>query len=295
MVEAFDSDQQFDDDNKHKAIMYTQGTHVSSWTLFWLNYKRFVTQFRRDFLTSALWMMLSVMTGLLYGILYYQKVNDQWRNLLGLSFSMTVSVLMMASMGMVIRLPLDWTVFQREYACGSNAIGPYLAARFAATWPLIPAPLVMGAIVYWMTGMAPGAMVFLEFTGIMALLTVCSLSLGTLCSAFHDNLMVCMSLLPGIVTPMILFSGLLYERNTVPVWLAWIQNFSIVNYGLSAFMIHQSSMMPEAMAKMVLSFLNIDKGLYKFDLIMLAALTAGFQLATFVTLKIRFSMSKKSV
>lgn len=40
-------------------------------------------------------------------------------------------------------------------------------------------------------------------------------------------------------TPMILFSGLLYQRGTVPSWLAWIESVSIVNYGFSAMLIQQ--------------------------------------------------------
>jgi ABC-type multidrug transport system permease subunit len=42
---------------------------------------------------------------------------------------------------------------------------------------------------------------------------------------------------PMFITPMILFSGMLYERNSVPNGLAWLQDLSIVNYGFATLII----------------------------------------------------------
>lgn len=207
---------------------------------------------------------------------------------MGLAFSLIVSVLMLGSMSMVVRMPLDWGVFQREYSSGSNAVGPYVAARFLGVWPFLFAPMLMATVVYWMTGMAPGFQFFMEFAGIVVLSCLCSLSLGTMISACNHNLLVCLSLLPGVITPMILFSGLLYQRDTVPSWLSWIQSVSIVNYGFSAIVIQQVPVLPPNVGKMVLQFLSIDSSLYKFDIAMLAVLTVVFQAATYVVLKTRF-------
>lgn len=38
---------------------------------------------------------------------------------------------------------------------------------------------------------------------------------------------------------MILFSGLLYDRNLVPMWLRWLEKVSIVNYGFAALILNQ--------------------------------------------------------
>jgi hypothetical protein len=80
------------------------------------------------------------------------QATGNWRNLVGLAFSLIVSVLMLGSMSMVVRMPLDWGVFQREYSSGSNAVGPYVAARFLGVWPFLFAPMLMATVVYWMTG-----------------------------------------------------------------------------------------------------------------------------------------------
>lgn len=39
---------------------------------------------------------------------------------------------------------------------------------------------------------------------------------------------------------MILFSGMLYERNSVPAGLEWLQDISLVNYGYALMVINQA-------------------------------------------------------
>lgn len=45
---------------------------------------------------------------------------------------------------------------------------------------------------------------------------------------------------PLLITPMILFSGMLYERNSVPAGLEWLQGISLVNYGYALMVINQA-------------------------------------------------------
>jgi hypothetical protein len=46
---------------------------------------------------------------------------------------------------------------------------------------------------------------------------------------------------PAFTMPMIMFSGLLYKRDSVPPYLAWLENVSIVNYSFSALLVQQVS------------------------------------------------------
>lgn len=39
---------------------------------------------------------------------------------------------------------------------------------------------------------------------------------------------------------MILFSGMLYERHSVPAGLVWLQDISLVNYGYALLVINQA-------------------------------------------------------
>lgn len=78
-----------------------------------------------------------------------------WRNLVGLVFSVTVASLLLGTIGAVLRFPLEWAVLSREYLAGANAAGPYVAARFMSSLVLSCGPVLMASIMYWMTGTSP--------------------------------------------------------------------------------------------------------------------------------------------
>jgi len=44
---------------------------------------------------------------------------------------------------------------------------------------------------------------------------------------------------PLMLTPMILFSGFLYERTTVNTGLSWLQDLSLANYSFSLLIMNQ--------------------------------------------------------
>ncbi len=50
--------------------------------------------------------------------------------------------------------------------------------------------------------------------------------------------------MPLLITPMILFSGMLYERSSVPRGLRWIQSLSVMNYGFAALVLNQIECVP---------------------------------------------------
>lgn len=45
---------------------------------------------------------------------------------------------------------------------------------------------------------------------------------------------------PVLVTPMILFSGMLYERQSVRPFLRWMQDLSLVNYSYATYVMNEA-------------------------------------------------------
>jgi ABC-type multidrug transport system permease subunit len=62
---------------------------------------------------------------------------------------------------------------------------------------------------------------------------------------------------PGFVAPMIMFSGILYERQSVPVWLAWLERISLVNYAFGSLLAQQIHILPQSWAKYLLLFTQV--------------------------------------
>lgn len=74
---------------------------------------------------------------------------------MGMCFSLTVTALMIGMLGNIVRFPMEWAPFSREYFAGSNAVGPYFLSRYVLVVPYMYAPFVMATMVYWMTGTTP--------------------------------------------------------------------------------------------------------------------------------------------
>jgi len=72
--------------------------------------------------------------------------------MLGLSFSAVVALTLIASVGTMMRFPMEWSVVVREYFAGANAIGPYVVSKSIYDLPNAYAPILLATLLYWMTG-----------------------------------------------------------------------------------------------------------------------------------------------
>jgi hypothetical protein len=100
------------------------------------------------------------------------------------------------------------------------------------------------------------------------------------------------TLLPSTHSPMIMFSGLLIERDSVPVWLAWIEKISIVNYAFDALMSQQMYILPKGQPEQVQKFIQFDPDQMGRNVGLLWVLTVVFQLLTYVNLAVRLRVSR---
>ena len=74
---------------------------------------------------------------------------------------------------------------------------------------------------------------------------------------------------------MIMFSGLLIQRDSVPVWLAWIEKISIVKYAFDTLMSQQMHILPRGQAEQVQRFIQFDPTQMGRNVALLWVLTAG--------------------
>ena len=115
------------------------------------------------------------------------------------------------------------------------------------------------------TGLEASLGQFLKFGGVVVLATQASCALALMVASFSANALLTLALrkwqsartrlgwrrlsisttahnstnsqlrtVPAFITPMVLFSGFLYDTAALPPYLAWLPKVSIVNYGFSA-------------------------------------------------------------
>jgi hypothetical protein len=128
---------------------------------------------------------------------------------------------------------------------------------------------------------------------------------------------------PAFTTPMLMFSGLLYERSSIPTWLKWIEDISLVNYAFDALLAQQMDILPgnqvgggknaSTAAMGLISFAYITTSIHnttttqseflqkfiQFDpksmgknIALLWALAAGLQFLTYVNVVLRLRATK---
>jgi len=91
---------------------------------------------------------------------------------------------------------------------------------------------------------------------------------------------------------MIMFSGLLIERSSVPVWLAWIEKISIVNYAFDTLMSQQMHILPPGQPEQVQAFIQFDPNRMGMNVVLLWVLTVVFQIFTYANLVVRLRVSR---
>lgn len=93
---------------------------------------------------------------------------------------------------------------------------------------------------------------------------------------------------------MILFSGMLYERNSVPHSLKWIQDLSIVNYGFALLVINQVEHVNPQARNFLLNFLQVKESDYPHFMINLVVLSVCYRLAAMMILYMRVKYLAKA-
>lgn len=175
-----------------------------------------------------------------------------------------------------------------EYYTGANALGPYFIGRTIADIPFLGLFLLLVVVPYWMAGLTPEIGNFIRYLFIFFLIINGSASTGYLASSFSPDPVLGLAITPVLATPMILFSGMLYERASVPLFLQWIQHISVINYGFAALVINECNSIGDGpMRWLVLHFLQIDLDMYGQCILALLGLAFGYRFLSYLVLKVR--------
>jgi len=90
-----------------------------------------------------------------------------------------------------------------------------------------------------MADLQPTAGRFYFYIFTIILVANCATSVGYMISSMTSHEAVAYALAPLFLMPMALFAGLLLDLNTIPVWLRWLDFFSIIKYGYQLLIINQ--------------------------------------------------------
>lgn len=127
-------------DNKHKQVMGVKGSRASFSVLFRTNLWRTWLQESRERTGMAVRVVMNVLLGVVFGILYYRQIpHDTGRNTIGFLFALVTTLLIASSIQVCLHFPFDFSILMREYYAGANTAAPYFLGR---TMSSIPASLL---------------------------------------------------------------------------------------------------------------------------------------------------------
>ncbi|GAB5037684.1 abc subfamily abcg [Nannochloropsis oceanica] len=99
---------------------------------------------------------------------------------------------------------------------------------------------------------------FWSFTAVAVLMAQASMSMGVALACFSLDPSIGLTLLPVLTAPMVMFSGVLYERASVPSSLSWMSSISIINHGFALMLSLEAPALPPGEPAIALGFAGID-------------------------------------
>ncbi len=187
----------------------------------------------------------SVFVGLLSGIIFWQLTAENTTlslyNKAGAMFEVVMSIFMTSLTGVAVVFPLEKEVFLKERGSKMYGTGTYYLSKSVMDLPyVVVVPMLFVLICYWMIGFndISGAR-FGVFYLIVVVTGFCGSSVGFLLGSIFNDAKVVTVLINISILPLVLFSGFFKQRDSLPVWLGWIEYISPFKYSLQALMLNE--------------------------------------------------------
>ncbi|KAH8650547.1 hypothetical protein BGZ60DRAFT_462376 [Tricladium varicosporioides] len=185
---------------------------------------------------------IAILLAVLSGFLFYGLTDDiaGFQNRLGLFF-FVLALFGFSTLSSLTVFATERLLFVRERANGYYSPITYFIAK--VLFDIIPLriipPIIMGSIIYPMTGLVPEAPNFLKFILVLVLFNLAAagicLFIGIVCKdSGVANLIGSLVMLFSL-----LFAGLLLNHNAIPKSALWLQAISIFHYGFESLIVNE--------------------------------------------------------
>jgi len=138
-------------------------------------------------------------------------------------------------MGVLSVFAQEKEVFIREYGSGYYSLAAYFWSKVIVELPLlILAPVVTLGLAYGMMGFQAGIAKFSITALTLILLNNCGSAIGVFAACLFDSLPMALAIVPLILLPLMIFSGMMVNNASIPVYFNWIKYLSPMKYGFTA-------------------------------------------------------------
>ncbi|KAL8851132.1 MAG: hypothetical protein Q9221_003935 [Calogaya cf. arnoldii] len=240
---------------------------------------------------------IAILLAVLSGFLFYGLTDDikGFQNRLGLFFFI-LALFGFSTLTSLTVFSSERLLFVRERANGYYSPVTYFAAKVVfdiVPLRLIP-PIIMGAIVYPMTGLTPEWPGFFKFLLILILFNLAAAAICLFIGiVFRDGGVA--NLIGSLVMLFsLLFAGLLLNHDAIPKAALWLQTLSIFHYGFEALIVnevtyltlidHKYGLDIEVPGASILSAFGFDTLAFWNDVIGLAIFSGAFIIIAYIAM-----------
>lgn len=280
-------------DDSHRRVRPVFKNRSSFLTQLGQNARRFLMEVARDKQVLLVMAISNQVMGVVFGFLYFNQLSSG-RNVLCMLFALLITQTMLANGHVALNFPLPWQIFTREVYVGANGSLPYFLASNLADMPRLMLVAGQAIIPYFCVGMRFG-WPFVRYMVAVVLVVWGAGSTAYLGSSFSYNPAIGILLTTMITMPGILFSGLLYDSDTVPPYFAWLQEVSILRFGFGGMLANfcaQQGHGAYSLCSEWLGFVGVSSKDYAMDMVRVAVLVVGFRVLAYLVMatKVNFRM-----
>lgn len=208
-------------------------------TQFFYLIKRSWRNVLRNKMVAQVKIFQSIFIGLLVGIIYFdlnsKPYQAQLQDRIGSLFFLVLNQFMGSSMGVLHAFSHERPIVLREYTQGYYSLLAYYVTKVLIEVPFqILAPIICVSVSYYMIGFQPAFSKFLILIVTAILSALAGMGLGFLAGSSFPNIGIALAVLPMLLLPLMLFSGLYINSDAIPVWLRWIKDISPTYYAFNA-------------------------------------------------------------
>jgi ABC-type multidrug transport system permease subunit len=150
---------------------------------------------------------------------------------------MIVSQFFGSAMGFVSVFSSEKAVFLREYSAGYYSLLPYYLSKTLMELPIqILSPVMFVAITYFLIGLQkePERLFAAALACVMTALS--GMAVGNVAGAAFNGIGMALAVLPLLLLPLLMFSGLIINMGSIPFYFRWFKHISPMRYGYEALM-----------------------------------------------------------
>ena len=198
--------------------------------------KRHLKNIIRDKRIIKLKMAQTFGLGLIIGLTFYNipgsdDIETQIQDRQGGLFVSSFAQVLLPMIGTLSIFSSETPVVIREISSGYYTSVGYYFSKIAIEIPFqILSTLISCTIIYILSHFQRKFTKYLKFIGVIELGALCGLSIGLSIATIAKDVTLALQFAPFLVIPIILFSGLFINTDSIPPYFTWIQYISPVRY-----------------------------------------------------------------